>query len=173
LSNLEQAYRYCEGVAPELVARWFEFLDRAANLGNVNAQLEFGEVEPPKYAGIDLGHVTAGQEQLADEWRTAALRHLSSARDQGAVEAFEGLGLIYSMGRMMPPDHGLAYAHLRVAQLINSAAGTPNGSELLLKQERERLRPDDLDAAEALAMRMWNNSTCCLVIDRSQQYLRY
>lgn len=160
--NLRATYTYCAGIDAQTAGRWHEFLELAADLGQLNAQIEYSHVKPPWEQTVsDWSNLSPAQEAQLNATRTKAMTYLSLAAQQGSVTAFNALGNAYQSGLWVPQDFVAAYANLRATSIAYQQAQLPDSSGAAIEQLRRTLRPNELEIAEQRALELISNPNCC------------
>jgi len=108
LRRRAQALALCEGLDADTLSRPGEWLQRAADAGNINAQVYYASA-----AHLVLGTQTdmlRAPERTLD-YKARALQYLQLAARQGSVDALYELGSAYWRGILVERDDGRAYAY--------------------------------------------------------------
>jgi len=103
----------CEGLAPEDYLRIGEWLQRAADGGDVVAQLTYAAASDVVLVSPSM--MLKEPERIV-EFRQRAMRYLHIAASNGSVDALNSLGQSYRVGILTPQDDVRAYAYFLAGQ---------------------------------------------------------
>jgi TPR repeat protein len=103
----------CAGVSEDNLARRIEFLERAAALGEPNAQVEYVAA-----AGSSFEQALDIAQNLPEfqDFRQKSMRFLQAAASSGNVRAMSALAEAYERGALTTRDPVAAYAYAYAAQ---------------------------------------------------------
>lgn len=107
----------CEGIGADEVAKIGQWLQRAADSGNVNAQIYYASS-----ASTILGsqaEMLRSPERVV-EFKTRAIHYLQSAASHGSVDALYHLGSAYRNGLLADRDDVRAYGYFLASAKANS-----------------------------------------------------
>lgn len=99
----------CAGVDGGKAQAWFDWYERAAGLGDPDAEVGYWHEAFSNASIVDLDHI-AQRREIA----TAALRH---ALGRGDARALAGVGELLALGYLDEPDPAAAYAYFYAASL--------------------------------------------------------
>ena len=160
---LRTLYRHCAGVAADLRTRYRELLRAAADQGLMEAQLNLMfHLPQAKYCQF-IEDCTPEQAQFMAGLREEARANVLKARDAGSVEALRTVGGWALNEEMGTPDDVEAYAHFSAYDQIQQATGRERELGVMLAGIRKRLRPVDMDRAQARARELLSNARCCVL----------
>lgn len=98
----------CGELPEELLQRRLEFLDKAARLGDINAQLDYGSYFSEPFADVEY---LAKNPERFERLRSDVQQFLRSAAASGSVEALLRLGNLYEDGLLATQDSVQAFAY--------------------------------------------------------------
>jgi hypothetical protein len=159
---LRSRFADCAGVPTQARGEYRDWLKRAADAGLVEAQVDLPLRLPPGRWCQYLSDCSAEQRAQHEAMQQEALDYTGRARDAGSAEALWTFGAWYAEGEVLPQDDVEAYAHFLALDEIGAAAGEQR-FERMLDSLGPRLRPVDLDRAEARARELLANPKCCVV----------
>jgi TPR repeat protein len=161
--TLRRRYQECAGVPGEARGQYRDWLRRAADAGLVEAQLGLPLHLPPGEYCQYWSECTPQQRVRQEALQQEAIDYLGKARDAGSAAALWTFGAWYAEGEVLPRNDVEAYAHFRALDEINAASGDPHRFSAMLDDLRGRLRPADLDQAEARARELLSGPNCCVL----------
>ncbi len=160
---LRQRYANCDGVPAAERGKFRDYLKTAADAGVLEAQLNL----PLKLPDADycqfLSECAPAQRAQQEALQNEAVDYIGRARDAGSASALWTFGAWYAEGEVLPRNEVEAYAHFRALDQINAASKEPQRFERMLAGMKRRLRPVDLDQAEARAKELLSNPNCCVI----------
>lgn len=166
-SQEEQALRRefadCAGIPEETRLQHRDWMKRAAEAGLIEAQLNLMYYLPKAEYCQFIEDCSADQAQLMSSLRDEARASVAKALEAGSVEALRTVGSWALNDEMGPPDSTEAYAYLSAYDQVQQAAGREREVQRMLDQVRVRLRPVDLEVAEAKARELLSNPNCCVL----------
>lgn len=160
---LRTAYGHCAGVPADSRLRYREQMRAAADAGLIEAQLNLMFHLPPGEYCQYLEDCSPEQVQRMNTLREEARLEVGKALQGGSVEALRTVGGWFLNEEMGTPDPVEAYAHFHAYDQIQQAAGRERELTAMLDGLRGRLRPVDLERAEARARELLSNPRCCLL----------
>lgn len=156
-------YAQCAGVPAETRARYRELLRAAADQGLMEAQLNLMFHLPQAQYCQFIEDCTPEQAKFMAGLREEARANVLKAREAGSVEALRTVGGWALNEEMGTPDDVEAYAHFSAYDQIQQATGRERELGAMLAGIRKRLRPVDLERAEARAKDLLSNPRCCVL----------
>tara|TARA_R110000850_G_scaffold91742_34_gene195009 strand:- start:26045 stop:27016 length:972 start_codon:yes stop_codon:yes gene_type:complete len=160
---MRQNYENCDGVPLEAREDYRSWLQRAAESGLLEAQLNLMYHLPKGEYCQFLADCSEDQKALMDQLRKEARIHVGRAREAGSVEALRTIGGWALNEEMGTPDEVEAYAMFSAYDQIQKAAGQPGEVDAMLASVKSRLRPVDLERAEEKARELLSNPNCCVL----------
>jgi TPR repeat protein len=160
---LRDSYEHCRGLPQEAREDYREWLVRAAEGGLVEAQLNLMFYLPKGEYCQFIEDCTPQQAALMAQLREESRGNVLAALESGAAEALRTLGGWALNDEMGTPDAVEAYAYFRAYDQVQQAAGCERELLRMLESLRQRLRPVDLDRAEARARELLSNPKCCVL----------
>lgn len=160
---LRTAYGHCAGVPAESRLRYREQMRAAADAGLIEAQLNLMFHLPPGEYCQYLQDCSPEQVQRMNALRDEARLEVGKALQGGSVEALRTVGGWFLNEEMDTPDPVEAYAHFSAYDQVQQAAGRERELTAMLDGLRGRLRPVDLERAEARARELLSNPRCCVL----------
>lgn len=160
---LRTSYGQCAGVPPEARARFRERLRSAAELGLMEAQLNLMFHLPQAQYCQFIEDCTPAQAEFMAGLREEARANVLKALEGGSVEALRTVGGWALNEEMGTPDDAEAYAYFSAYDQIQQASGRERELGAMLAGIRKRLRPVDLERAEARAKELLSNPKCCVL----------
>lgn len=151
LQRRDAGLALCEGITPEDLSQLGDWLERAADSGNINAQI--------LYASSANTILTSPAEMLRSpdrivKFKTRAMSYLISAANDGSADALWHLGNTYRDGYLAARDDTRAYAYF-LAGMKASAGDKPWQMEQLETSLSSQQRRD----ATILAKEIYRD--CC------------
>lgn len=157
------AHSQCAGVPVEARGRYRELLRSAAEQGLMEAQLNLMfHLPQAKYCQF-IEDCTPEQARFMAGLREEARASVHKALEGGSVEALRTVGGWALNEEMGTPDDVEAYAHFSAYDQIQQATGRERELGVMLAGIRKRLRPVDLERAEARAKELLSNPKCCVL----------
>lgn len=155
----EQLSRDCRGVSglneADAAAKAFGWIERAAALGDADAQALYGQLA---FAMYDVRTAVANAEEIRERKRLA-LEYLQRSLARGDALALRVMSEHYTKGPLLAPDAQRAYAYLYAYSLTpRSQDLIPELLELLLAQAAHDLDPTALEQARESGRQL---ATCC------------
>ena len=155
----EQLNRDCRGVSglneADAPAKAFEWIERAAALGDADAQALYGQLA---FATYEVRTAVANAEEIRERKRLA-LEYLQRSLARGDALALRVMSEHYTKGPLLAPDAQRAYAYLYAYSLTpRSQDLVPELLELLLAQTAHGLDPASLEQARESGRQL---ATCC------------
>jgi hypothetical protein len=158
-----QRFAECAGVPGDVRSQYRDWLKRAADAGLMEAQLDLPLRLPPGEWCQFLSDCSPQQRAKHEAMQKEALEYLGRARDAGSAQVLWTFGAWYEQGEVLPQNNVEAYAHFLALDEINAAARESQRFDAMLDALRKRLRPIDLDRAEARARELLSNPNCCVL----------
>ena len=159
--TLRRRYQECDGVPAEQRGQYRDWLKQAADAGLMEAQLDLPLHLPPgdycQYISECSPEQRAKQEALDQQ----AVDYLGRARDAGSATALWTFGSWYAEGDVLPQNDVEAYASFNALDQVFAAAGEQQRFDAMLADLRSRMRPADLEQAEARTRELLSNPNCC------------
>jgi hypothetical protein len=159
--SLRRRYEECAGVPQEQRGQYRDWLRHAADAGLIEAQLDLPRHLPPgeycQFLSECSPQMRAKQEALDKE----AVDYIGRARDAGSAAALWNFGAWYAEGEVLPQNTIEAYASFNALDQIYAAAGEPRRFDAMLADLRSRMRPADLEQAQARTRELLSNPNCC------------
>lgn len=163
IATLRHQFSQCEGIPAEARQGFRDWLKKSADAGVIEAQINLPMRLPAEDYCQYLAECTPELRARQEALQLEAIDYTSRARDAGSVAALWTLAGWYASGEVLPQDDVEAYAHFRALDQIHGAAKlTPRFGKLLAGM-KQRLRPVDIDAAEARARELLSNPRCCVL----------
>lgn len=127
-------------------------LEYAAEHGDINAQVAYVGMMG---AEIESNPALALSPEAVAEYRVKSLHYLTTAAQQGSIDAMLQLADVYKAGTLVAADPVMAYAYtLAVAHGTGS-----RGWQRVADQQRSEMTPSEVEAAEKLASQILDH--CC------------
>lgn len=162
-ASLRQDYSACAGVPAAARREYRDWMQRAAEGGLIDAQLNLMFHLPQAEYCQFIEDCTPEQVQLMARLRDEARSQVAKALEAGSVEALRTVGGWHLNEEMGTPDEVEAYAHLSAYDQIQQAVGRERELTAMLAGLKSRLRPVDLERAEARARELLSNPHCCVL----------
>lgn len=155
----EQLSRDCRGVSGlndvDAPAKAFEWIERAAALGDADAQALYGQLA---FAPYDVRTAVANAEEVRERKRLA-LEYLQRSLARGDALALRAMSTHYTKGPLLAPDAQRSYAYLYAYSLTpRSQDLIPELLQMLLAQAAHGLDPASLEQARESGRQL---ATCC------------
>lgn len=160
---LRTIYQQCAGVPAEARGRFRELLRAAAEQGLMEAQLNLMFHLPPGQYCQFIEDCTQEQARVMTGLREEARANVFKALEGGSVEALRTVGGWALNEEMGTPDDVEAYAHFSAYDQIQQATGRERELGVMLAGIAKRLRPVDLERAQARAKELLSNPKCCVL----------
>jgi hypothetical protein len=161
--SLRTTYAQCAGVPVEARSRYRDLLRAAADQGLMEAQLNLMFHLPQAQYCQFIEDCTPDQVRFMAGLREEARASVYKALEAGSVEALRTVGGWALNEEMGTPDDVEAYAHFSAYDQIQQATGRERELGVMLAGLRKRLRPVDLERAEARARELLSNPRCCVL----------
>lgn len=160
---LRRDFENCAGIPADARRSHRAWMKRAAEQGQMEAQLNLMYYLPKADYCQFIEDCTPQQAAFMTGLREESRSVIEQALEAGSVEALRTVGSWALNDEMGPPDPVQAYAHLSAYDQVQQAAGRERELARMLEQIGERLRPVDLDLAEARARELLANPNCCVM----------
>lgn len=160
---LRTAYANCEGVPAPSRTQFRDLLRSAADQGLIEAQLNLMFYLPQADYCQFIENCTPKQAQFMAGLREEARTSVTKALEGGSVEALRTVGGWALNEEMGTPDDVEAYAHFSAYDQIQQATGRERELGVMLAGLKKRLRPVDMERAEARAKELLSNPNCCVL----------
>jgi len=161
--RLRQRFKDCEGVPASERGRYREWLRAAADVGMVEAQLDLPLHLPPGEYCQYMSECTPEQRAKQEALQAEAVDYLGRARDAGSITALWTLGAWQTEGDVMPQNLIEAYADFSALDQVYSAAGESSRFKAMLEDLRGKLRPIDIEQADARTREVLSAPNCCVL----------
>lgn len=162
--TMRQAYQNCDGIPAAERRDFRQWMQRAAESGLLEAQLNLMFHLPPGEYCQFLSDCSEAQKQMMEALREEARVQIGRALDAGSVEALRTLGGWAINEEMGPVDPVEAWAMFSAYEQLMSAAGEGGEVRRMIESLEPRLRPIDLEQGRARVEELLNNPNCCLLI---------
>lgn len=162
-ATLRHLYAQCDGIPQDARTGFRGWLKQAADAGVIEAQINLPLKIPPDDYCQFLAECSPEQRAKQEALQTEAIDYVGRAREAGSVAALWTFAAWYAEGEVLPQNDIEAYAHFRALDQINAAAKQTPRFDKLLAGMRQRLRPIDVDAAEARSRELLSNPNCCVI----------
>jgi len=160
---LRTAYANCDGVPAQARTQFRDLLRSAAEQGLIEAQLNLMFYLPQADYCQFIENCTPKQAQFMAGLRDEARTQVTKALEGGSVEALRTVGGWALNEEMGTPDDVEAYAHFSAYDQIQQVTGRERELLVMLAGIKKRLRPVDLERAEARAKELLSNPNCCVL----------
>mgnify|MGYP001576690892 CR=1 FL=1 len=161
--QLREDYSACAGIPAAERQDYRLWMQRAAERGLMDAQLNLMFHLPRADYCQFIQDCTASQLALMATLRDEARAQVAKALAAGSVEALRTVGGWHLNEEMGTPDEVEAYAHFSAYDQIQQAVGRERELTAMLAGIKSRLRPVDLERAEARAKDLLSNPSCCVL----------
>ncbi|MGQ0620457.1 MAG: hypothetical protein ACT4QA_11150 [Panacagrimonas sp.] len=161
--TLRREYADCAGIPQNARLQHRDWMKRAADGGLIEAQLNLMYYLPKAEYCQFIEDCSADQAAFMARLREESRASVTRALEAGSVEALRTVGSWALNEEMGPPDTAEAYAYLSAYDQVQHAAGRERELARMLEQLRARLRPVDLEAAEAKVRDLLSNPKCCVL----------
>lgn len=162
-ATLRRDFDNCAGIPAEERRAHRDWMKRAAEQGQMEAQLNLMYYLPKAEYCQFIEDCTPQQAAFMTSLREESRTTIQQALEAGSVEALRTVGSWALNDEMGPPDPIQAYAYLSAYDQVQQAAGRERELARMLEQIAERLRPVDLELAEARARELLANPNCCVM----------
>lgn len=159
--SLRRRYQECDGVPADARGQYRDWLKQAADSGLMEAQLDLPLHLPPGEYCQYMSECSPQQRDKQEALEREAVDYLGRARDAGSATALWTFGSWYAEGDVLPQDNVEAYASFSALDQVQQAAGESRRFDAMLADLRSRMRPADLEQAEARARQLLSNPNCC------------
>jgi hypothetical protein len=159
--TLRRRYEECAGVPAEQRGQYREWMRQAANAGLIEAQLDLPRHLPPGEYCQYLSECNPEQRAKQEALDKEAVDYIGRARDAGSAAALWSFGAWYGEGDVLPQNNIEAYANFNALDQIFVADGQPRRFDAMLADLRSRMRPADLEQADARTREILSNPNCC------------
>jgi TPR repeat protein len=158
---LRRRYEECSGVPGEQRGKYRDWMRQAADSGLIEAQLDLPHHLPPGDYCQYLSECSPEQRGKQEALDKEAVDYTGRARDAGSAAALWSFAAWYSEGDVLPQNNVEAYANFNALDQINVADGQPRRFDEALADLRSRMRPTDLEQADARTREILSNPNCC------------
>lgn len=160
--SVRQKRRDCRNVSgldePDALKKAFEWIERAAALGDADAQAIYGALA---FTGFDTRNALVDAEQMRDR-RQLATDYLQRSLSQGDALALVQMSGRYLDGTLFPADPEKAYAYAWAYSLTSRASDVEAGLlEAMLAQRAASLDEAARDRARAEGQQL---AACCGIV---------
>lgn len=160
---LRRRHEHCAGIPQAARENYRDWLQRAADAGLIEAQLNLMYHLPKAEFCQFIEDCTPQQRAMQEGLREQARAQVRKALDAGSVEALRTFGAWHLNEEMYTPNPIEAYAHFLAYDQVQRAAGREGGVDAMLKSLSRNLRPVDLDQAKDRARELLSNPQCCVL----------
>lgn len=160
---LRTSYANCEGVPAQARTQFRDLLRSAADQGLIEAQLNLMFYLPQADYCQFIENCTPQQARFMAGLREESRASVTKALEGGSVEALRTVGGWALNEEMGTPDDVEAYAHFSAYDQIQQVTGRERELLVMLEGIKKRLRPVDLERAEARAKELLSNPNCCVL----------
>jgi hypothetical protein len=159
--TLRRRYQECDGVPAEQRGQYRDWMKQAADAGLMEAQLDLPLHLPPGDYCQYISECSPDQRAKQEALDQQAVDYLGRARDAGSATALWTFGSWYAEGDVLPQNDVEAYASFNALDQVFAAAGEQQRFDAMLTDLRSRMRPADLEQAEARTRELLSNPNCC------------
>jgi hypothetical protein len=159
--TLRRRYEECAGVPAEQRGLYRDWLRQAADAGLIEAQLDLPRHLPPGEYCQYLSECSPEQRAKQEALDKEAVDYLGRARAAGSAAALWTFGSWYSEGDVLPQNNIEAYASFNALDQIFVADGQARRFDAMLSDLRSRMRPADIEQADARTRELLSNPNCC------------
>ena len=160
---LRVRYAECDGVPAEQRTQYRDWMRQAADAGLMEAQLDLPLHLPPGDYCQFMSECSPQQRTKQEALDKEAVDYLGRARDGGSAMALWTFASWYAEGEVLPQNEIEAYASFSALDQVFEAADQPRRFDAMLQDMRGRLRPADLEQAEARSRELLSNPNCCVL----------
>jgi hypothetical protein len=157
------AYAQCAGVPAGARTGYRDLLRAAAEQGLMEAQLNLMFHLPQAQYCQYIEDCTPEQAKFMAGLREEARTNVLKALEGGSVEALRTVGGWALNEEMGTPDEVEAYAYFSAYDQIQQATGRERELGVMLAGLKKKLRPVDIERAEARAKELLSNPKCCVL----------
>ncbi|MGQ0701129.1 MAG: hypothetical protein ACT4PZ_23160 [Panacagrimonas sp.] len=161
--GLRQDFADCRGVPSEVRGSYRDWMKQAAESGLIEAQLDLMFHLPKAEYCQFIENCTPAQAQFMAGLREEARLHVTRALQAGSVEALRTVGGWALNDEMGSIDEIEAYAHFSAYDQIQQGLNRERELGPMLARLKSKLRPVDIDQAEARARELLSNPKCCVL----------
>lgn len=162
--TMRQAFADCEGIPAAERLDFRQWLQRAAEAGLLEAQVNLMFHLPVAEYCQFLSDCSAEQKILMESLREEARVQVGRALEAGSVDAMRTLAGWAINEEMGPVDPVEAWAMFSAYEQVLSAAGEGGEVQRMLDSLEGQLRPVDRERGEARIEAVLANPNCCLLI---------
>lgn len=163
--SLRRRFDECAGVPAAERDAYRDWLKKAADAGLLEAQLDLPLHLPQAEYCQFMSECSPAQRARQEALEKEAVDYLGRARDGGSAMALWTFGAWYAEGDVLPQDNVQAYAYFSALDQVFAASGESRRFDAMLADLKTRLRPADLDQAQARARELLSNPKCCVLPD--------
>lgn len=161
--DLRRRTEECAGVPQDQRDRYRDWIKAAADAGLVEAQLGLMFHLPKGEYCQFIEKCSPQQREQMAALQKEAQEYVGKARDAGSAQALWTFGAWYMSDEVLEPNDIEAYAHFRALDQIFVAAGEQRRFEQMLASLGKRLRPVEMEQAEARSRELLSNPNCCVL----------
>ncbi len=161
--GMRASFRDCIGVPEPARHEYREWIQRAADAGLMEAQLNLMFHLPEGEYCQFIADCSDEQQRLMQSLREEARVYVGRAQEAGSAEALRILGAWALNDEMGAPNDVEAYAMFSAYDQIVRAAGEPSEVDRMLGSVEKRLRPIDIANANERAKAILGNPNCCVL----------
>ncbi len=161
--SLRRRYAECDGVPPSQRGLYRDWLRQAADSGLLEAELDLPLHLPQGDYCQYLSECSPEQRATQEALDREAVDYLGRARDGGSATALWTFGTWYAEGDVLPQNNIEAYASYNALDQVFAAAGEQQRFAAILADLTSRMRPADLDQAQARTQELLSNPNCCVL----------
>lgn len=148
--SINERISQCSGATNEDLASRGQWLEKAANLGNLQAKLLYSS-DPEAIIGSPTDMFRDPESVI--NYKKNAVKFLSEAASAGSPEGLMQMGDAYNDGILLPKDRIKAYAFYRATQMT-----TPNVLSKTLSEMESGLTSAEINEGNRQAALIYNNS---------------
>lgn len=151
--RISERYDYCEGVHPQQRAQFFEYLDVAAQDGDVIAQEVIGSITP-EFFMYSQGYEKLDREEyiaLRDGFMERKIEYLEQAAKNGSIRALIRLSSMNFAQNIGADGQVMAFAINNVVLELTSNNEVYNRFSWFVQRQYEQLSPEDIDRASEIS----------------------
>jgi TPR repeat protein len=161
--SLRRRFEECAGVPGEQRGKYRDWMRQAADAGLIEAQLDLPHHLPPGEYCQYLSECSTEQRAKQEGLEKEAVDYTGRARDAGSAAALWSFAAWYSEGDVLPQNNVEAYANFNALDQIFVADGQARRFDGALADLRSRMRPADLEQADARTREILSNPNCCQI----------